>query len=272
MKARRWFSGFSALVIAMHWQARALAAETAVDLELVLAVDVSLSMDYDEQRLQRDGYAAAFAHAEVIQAIRLGGWGKIAVTYIEWAGVGLSRIIVPWTLIDGTKTATAFAARLSASQPSHMFRTSISHGLTYSATLFADNGFKGLRRVIDISGDGPNNQGMMVTRARDQVVAQGITINGLPVMLKRGQSYGIFDLENLDVYYQDCVIGGFGAFIVSVQKKSEFAIAIRRKLVLEIASPIPRVIPAQIQRRRPRIDCLIGEKAWRKWRGGGDAF
>jgi hypothetical protein len=188
-------------MMALVWPGpSASAAGRAVDLELVLAVDVSLSMDDDEQRLQRDGYAAAFRHPDVIHAIELGGWGRIAVTYVEWAGTGLNRISVPWMEISDKASATAVADAIANIQLVRLFRTSISYGILYSATLFADNGFKGLRRVIDISGDGPNNQGLPVTAARDQVAARGITINGLPLMLKRSRS-GIFDLENLDVFY-----------------------------------------------------------------------
>jgi len=255
----------------------AIAQDVTVDLELVLAVDVSLSMDIDEQRLQRDGYAGAFRHRDVIDAIKLGGWGKIAVTYVEWAGQGLQRVVVPWTVVDGAQTASAFASKLGQAEPAHMFRTSISDGVLFASKLFDNNGFKGLRRVIDVSGDGPNNQGIGVTSARDEVVAKRITINGLPIMLKRSSRFGFFDLPNLDQYYEDCVIGGFGAFIISVRDKKEFAQAIRRKLVLEIAGAQPRVIKAQAKPgdkllKRPRVDCFIGEKLWQRWRSNRDDF
>lgn len=258
---------------ALSGPARAQPAELAVDLELVLAVDVSLSMDVDEQRLQREGYVAAFRHKQVIEAIKLGGWSRIAVTYVEWAGTGLHRVVIPWTLIDGRDTALAFAGKLARGEPTHMFRTSISGGLLFAASLFDNNGYKGTRRVIDVSGDGPNNHGLPVTQARDQVVAKRITINGLPVVLKRSSKFGYFDLPNLDVYYEDCVIGGFGAFLVTVRDKREFAPAIRRKLILEIAGKHPRLIKAQTPPKKPpRIDCLIGEKMWIRWRGGRGDF
>lgn len=265
-------------VLVLVWLTQsAVAQDVVVDLELVLAVDVSLSMDIDEQRLQRDGYVAAFRHRDVIDAIRLGGWGKIAVTYVEWAGRGLQRVVVPWTVVDGAQTSTAFAAKLGKAQPAHMYRTSISDGLLFSARQFDGNGFKGVRRVIDVSGDGPNNQGIGVVSARDQVVAKRITINGLPIILKRSSSYSFFDLPNLDQYYKDCVIGGFGAFLISVHDKKEFAQAIRRKLVLEIAGAQPRVIKAQAKPgegllNKSKADCLIGEKLWQRWRSNRNDF
>lgn len=264
------------LVWSMH---TAWAKDRVVDLELVLAVDVSLSMDIDEQRLQREGYAAAFRHKDVIDAIKLGGWSAVVVTYVEWAGAGLQRIVIPWTLITDASSAIQFANTLGQGEPDRLLRTSISDGLLFAAKLFDNNGFKGVRRVIDVSGDGPNNQGIDVRVARDRVVAKRITINGLPFMLKRSLQFNFFDLKNLDHYYEDCVIGGFGAFIVSVQKKEEIALAIRRKLVLEIAGLVPnknpsisRIIPVQLTKKAPRVDCLIGEKKWQLWRGQNDDF
>ena len=245
------------------------AEDIVVDLELVLAVDTSLSMDYGEQRLQLDGYVAAFRHPEVMAAIRAGLNRKIAVIFVEWGGVSFHRIKVPWTLIANPDSANAFADKLAAQDLVSMPRTSIAAAITFSAGLFEANGYKGVRRVIDVSGDGPNNQGVPVTEARDAAVARGITINGLPVLLKPGQPAGFFDLEKLDVYYQDCVIGGPGAFIVPVRDRRQFAKAIRRKLVLEMAGPPPRLQRAQATPPRPpRIDCLIGEKLWDRWLDG----
>jgi hypothetical protein len=129
--------------------------------------------------------------------------------------------------------------------------------------LFDNSGYRGVRRVIDVSGDGANNQGTLVLEAREKVLAAGITINGLPIMLKRAR-WSNMDLDNLDEYYEDCVIGGPGAFVVSVREREKFKEAIRRKLVLEIAglTPQPKVIP--VQANRPRVDCMIGEKMWRQ--------
>lgn len=257
-------AAFAALLLSVPSQP-VRADDMQVDLELVLAVDVSLSMDLDEQQLQLEGYINAFRHPDVIAAIRSGRHHRIAVTFIEWGGVGFHQINVPWTMIDGEAAANAFADRLAARGLLSMPRTSIADAIIYSTALFEGNGFAGLRRVIDISGDGPNNQGTPVVDAREAAVARGITINGLPVLLKPGQPAGYFDLENLDVYYEDCVIGGPGSFIVPVRERNNFAEAIRRKLILEMADAPARVHSVQFQPREPRIDCLIGEKLWERW-------
>ncbi len=242
------------------------AAENAtVDLELVLAVDVSRSMDTDEQKLQRAGYVLAFRHPEVIQAIRTGPIGKIAVTYLEWAGPHFQTVVVPWTQISTDGEAHAFADRLDTAPVSREFGTAISGGLLFAASQFAISGVKGSRRVIDISGDGPNNMGPPVAEARDGVVAAGITINGLPIVLKTATSVTAYGIPNLDVYYEDCVIGGPGAFMVTVDKLENFDDAVRRKLVLEIASTAPLLHRAAEVTHAPRIDCLIGEKAREFW-------
>ncbi len=249
------------------------AASERVDVELVLAVDVSWSMDPDEQRLQRDGYVAAFRHGDVIQAIREGGWGSIAVTFVEWAGMGLWQVIVPWTRVHDEATANAFADRLSGEPIGRMTRTSISGAMALATRMFAESPFDGVRHVVDISGDGANNQGPFVTDARDRLVKTGIVINGLPIMIKKSNPSGFPQLQNLDVYYEDCVIGGTGSFIVTVREKTGFAAAIRRKLLLEIAeAPLP-IIRAQAQTKVPRIDCKVGERLWREWWGTyGDDF
>lgn len=244
-------------------------AQTAVDLQLVLAVDISRSMDQDEQSLQRAGYVAALRDPEVIRAIEGGPLGRIALTYVEWAGHGLQTVLVPWTLIDGAASAGRVADALAAAPLQRLSRPSISNALTFSAGLFETSGVASPRRVIDISGDGPNNQGFRVTDARDAVIDRGITINGLPIMLKTGFPSGFFDVQNLDLYYEDCVIGGFGAFLVTVQDPREFADAIRRKLILEIAGrmPPPRAVPARWMpaQMAELSDCQIGEKLWDNW-------
>ncbi len=241
------------------------AFEVGVDLELVLAVDVSLSMDLDELQLQRQGYLAAFRHPNVIAAIQSGRRGRIAVTYLEWGGVGTGRMRVPWTLVSDVASAEAFAAVLARAEIKQLHRTSISDIIIRASQLFETNGFHGERHVIDVSGDGPNNHGPLVTAARDAATRAGITINGLPILLKAGERPSWFDTGLLDSYYEDCVIGGQGAFIVSVRKRSEFVEAIRRKLILEIAQTRMKVMRAQMRTPVMRTDCLIGEKLWNGW-------
>jgi hypothetical protein len=248
---------------------KAAPGSTGVDVELVLAVDISYSMDYDELKLQREGYVEAIASAEFLNALKQGMHGKIAVTLVEWAGTADQRIVMPWRLIDGAESARAVAAEMAAAPLRRGFRTSISSALLFSAPLFEGNGFTGIRRVIDVSGDGTNNQGPIVNLTRDEVAAKGITINGLPIMLKEPQP-GSIDIKNLDIYYEDCVIGGAGAFVVPIRERDKFKQAIRTKLVLDIADRgAGRVIPASAE--APRISCTIGEQMWqRRWGNGID--
>jgi hypothetical protein len=252
-----WAAAFSAAALP------ALAADTRVDLELILAVDVSRSMDIDEQQLQRDGYVAALTHPEVIDAITQGRHGKIALTYVEWAGPDTQYTVVDWRAIDGPGSAKAFAAAL-AQAPIQRFRgTSISSGLVFAAPQFNSNGFEATRRVIDVSGDGPNNMGIPIELARAPILGAGITINGLPIMIK--QPSGFASIPDLDDYYEQCVIGGFGAFLVVVRSAGQFAEAIRRKMVLEIAGREPQIIPAAAVAGDEPMDCLIGEKLREQW-------
>jgi hypothetical protein len=239
------------------------AADERVDLELVLAVDVSGSMDADEQILQRSGYVDAIRSTEVMDAIRTGLTGAIALTYVEWAGPSAQRIVVPWTRIDGPAAAEQFTARLLAAPLGTMRGTSISGGLLLSAMQFQGNGFEGLRRVIDISGDGPNNMGPPVIPTRDQVLALGIVINGLPITLKPGGGYG--SIHGLDTYYANCVIGGPGSFIVPVTDRSQLVDAIRRKLVLEIADLGGGEGLLATPVADEDFDCMIGEKLRQRW-------
>ena len=260
-----------ALALLLAGSCTGLADAVPVDLELVLAVDVSLSMDPDEQRLQRDGYVEALKDAEVIAAIRANGLGRIGVVYLEWAGTGNHKVTVPWSLVDGAATAETFAERLAQAPIMRAQRTSITGALKIAEGLFETSGFKGKRRVIDVSGDGPNNDGTPVAAMRDALVAKGITINGLPIMIKAAT--GWFDLENLDQYYEECVIGGFASFSITVREKSEFARAIKRKLLLEIAEgpglPLVRIqATAGPPALREPVDCLIGEKRWQQYMGG----
>lgn len=236
---------------------------TPVDVELVLAVDVSYSMDPEEQALQREGYIAAITSPEFMRALRQGIHAKVAITYFEWAGSHHTQVIVPWRLVDGPESADAFVADIARARYTRASRTSVSTALLFGAALFDGSGYRGLRRVIDVSGDGVNNNGPLVTVARDEVLAKGITINGLPIMLKRPTS-STMDIANLDVYFEDCVIGGPGSFVIPIRQRDQFKEAIRTKLVLEIAgrTPEPRVVP--VQARAPRISCTIGEQIWQQ--------
>jgi len=242
------------------------ASAIPVDVELVIAVDVSYSMDPDEQSLQREGYVLALTSKEFLQALRQGAHGKIAITYFEWAGQSDQKILMPWRVIDGPESADAVAAEISRAPYRRASRTSISGALRFAKPLFDDSGYRGLRRVIDVSGDGANNAGPLVELTRDDVLAAGITINGLPIMLKRPYS-GTMDIENLDEYYEDCVIGGPGAFVIPIREREKFIEATRTKLVLEIAGrqPEARIAPAA---SRMRVSCTIGERLWQERWGG----
>ena len=260
-------AGWMRVVAVLVWLAAlsaAARAEAEVDVALVLAVDVSYSMDPDEQALQRQGFAEAFRSTLVHEAIRGGMTGRITVTYVEWAGAGHQQVVVPWTVIDGPESALAFADRLAGQPIGRVFYTSISGAIDFGVGLLAQKGVEAAREVIDVSGDGPNNAGRPVTEARDAAAARGITVNGLPLMLKRPSS--AWDIEDLDLYYRDCVIGGPGAFIVPVRERSQFADAIRTKIVREIADLPARVQPARIEsaQSEPEIDCLVGERLRRQ--------
>jgi hypothetical protein len=235
----------------------------SVDVELILAVDVSYSMDMDELAIQREGYAQAIISREFLQALKTGPNGKISVTYFEWAASSDQKIIIPWRVIDGPESADAVAAEIMKTPIRRASRTSISGAINFAMPLFEENPYRGLRRVIDISGDGPNNNGMPVTGARDAALEKGITINGLPIMVKE-PSYSTMDIDNL--YYEDCVIGGPGAFVVSIKDRDKFKEAIRTKLVLEVANLQPERRVVRIAEREPRVSCMIGEKIWQdRW-------
>lgn len=253
----------------------AIAGDETVDVELVLAVDVSLSMSPDELVIQRDGYAAALMDPAVLAAILDGAHGKIAVAYLEWAGSTVQQMVVPWSVIASPEDARAFVAKMTATPPRSARRTSISAAIEFAAAQFENSGFRSMKRVIDVSGDGPNNQGAPVHLTRNRIVAAGITINGLPLMTNGGGMTTAYDITNLDKYYADCVIGGPGAFVIPVNDWSQFPEAIRRKLVLELADsrhPLRTAMEAEFPPVLPAAtafvtDCEIGEKMWnnRSW-------
>lgn len=236
-------------------------AQTKVDLELVLAVDVSRSMDPDELRIQRYGYAEALEHPAVSSALSMGPLGRTAILIFEWGGPGAHRVLVDWTLVEGPEDAARVAAELRA-QPVYGQRgTSISSALERAADWLDTNGYDGTRRVIDVSGDGPNNGGRPVDVVRDEVAARGIEINGLPFMVK--EPGGGYTIPDLDLYYQDCVIAGDQAFVIPIHEMERLVISIRQKLVLEISGLGP---PARETLRRVALtDCQIGEKLRRQW-------
>ena len=244
--------------------ASASAAELPVDLELVLAVDVSGSMDVQEQALQRRGYAEAFRHPEVLTALRAGVYGRIAVTYVEWAGPRAQSVTVPWTLVEDTATAAQMASAIAIAPTPRLRGTSISGALAFAAPLFEGNGYAGLRRAIDVSGDGPNNAGAPLVPVRDAVVAAGIVINGLPITLAPSLERAIGG-PDLAAYYRDCVIGGPGAFVIAVDEPGQLLETIRRKLILEIAGLPARVEPAAVTAVQDKVDCMIGERQRRIW-------
>jgi hypothetical protein len=239
--------------------------EPSVDVELVLAVDVSYSMDMDELAIQREGYAQAVVSKEFLQALKTGPNGKIAVTYFEWAASSDQKLVIPWRVIDGPETADAVAIEIMKAPIRRASRTSISGAINFAMPLFDENPYRGLRRVIDISGDGPNNNGSPVTIARDAALQKGIVINGLPIMVKE-PSYSTMDIGNLDFYYEDCVIGGPGSFVVTVKDRDKFKEAIRTKLLLEIAGRTPERPIVPVAEKEPRVNCMIGEKIWQdRW-------
>jgi len=203
-------------------------AQPAVDLQLVLAVDASGSVDQVRFDLQKQGYVAAFRHARVLQAIRSGPNQAIAVTMVQWTGPVLQVQVVGWAPVGDEKTATTFANAIERA-PRQLFGggTSISGAIDYAATLFPLSPFRASRHVIDVSGDGSNNRGRPVMLARDAAIAAGIGINGLPILALE---------PDLDRYYYDNVIGGLGAFVVAARNYETFADAILKKLIMEIAA------------------------------------
>src|ERR1700759_4437640 len=237
----------------------------AVDVQLVLAVDVSYSMDMDELAIQREGYAQAIVSKDFLQALKTGPNGRVAVTYFEWAASSDQKIIIPWRVIDGPESADAVASEIMKTPIRRASRTSISGAIYFAMPLCEETPYKGLRRVIDISGDGPNNNGAPVTGARDEALSKGIVINGLPIMVKE-PSYSTMDIDNLDWYYEDCVIGGPGSFVLAIKDREKFKEAIRTKLLLEVAGKRPERSVVRVADKEPRVSCLIGEKIWQdRW-------
>jgi hypothetical protein len=240
------------------WSASAETME--VDLALVIAVDISYSMDPEEQALQREGFAEAFRSPLVHEAILRGMLGRIAVAYVEWAGAYDQKVLLPWTVLDNPEGIMAFANRIAALPLRRAQRTSVSGAIDFGVRVLDESGFEATRRVIDISGDGPNNQGRPVIPARDEAIKKGITINGLPIMLHKP---GYLDIPELDAYYRDCVIGGQGAFMVPAREREQFQQAIKTKIMLEVAGLPPEAPRIQKAQAAPPTNCLVGETQWR---------
>ena len=229
------------LLLAFSFACTARAAEP-VDLLLVLAADVSRSVDVTKFQLQRDGYAAAIANPRVLEAIRSGRNRKIAVAFVEWSGFGNQKVVIDWMAIDGPKAAQDFGARLLESPRSFADRTSISGGIDFSVEQFARAPFASERRTIDVSGDGTNNAGRDVGQARDQALAAGIIINGLVILSETPLPWNPEHTNppgGLANYYRNNVTGGPGSFVLEAQNFNSFGQAIIKKLVAEIADATP---------------------------------
>ncbi|RXT23972.1 hypothetical protein B5P46_18765 [Rhizobium leguminosarum] len=236
----------------------AQAAGSEVDVTLVLAVDTSRSMDFEEIGIQREGYVEALKHKEFIDAVKGGLTGRIAISYFEWAGYVVQDSVIDWQVIETEEDAIAFADKLEARPIATQRRTSISTAIAQGASMIVSSPFQSRRQVIDVSGDGPNNSGDPVTPARDKAIEAGMIINGLAIMLRPSDAP-----NGLDKYYADCVIGGPGAFVLPVRKIEDFAVAVRRKLVLEISGISPAATVQKTAGAETGTDCLIGEKQWR---------
>jgi hypothetical protein len=254
-------------------QAQPMVSPPAVDLELILAADVSGSMTRDELRIQREGYVNALRDVDVINATLSGTRGRIAVAYFEWASPDDQRLIVPWTVIDGPDSARSFADALKQQPITTYFYgglasggTSISGALSFSSRLLRTSGLRADRQVIDVSGDGPNNCGAPIAPIRDSVISRGATINGLAISSSKraaGDTMNSFGKPSLEWYYKGCVIGGPGAFVITIGDRADFEKAVRRKLVLEIAGAPPQIQPAA-ESLSPRPDCFtIGQSPGR---------
>jgi len=241
-----------ALVVAALLSAGAPRAHAEkVDVALVLAADVSRSIDDDEFKLQRQGYAAAVTNPRVLNAIAAGQSGAIAICFVEWSGPEEQQVVADWTVIRDGESAAGFAATLLSAPRSFVGRTAISAAIDFSHAYLAKAGASAERRIIDVSGDGTNNSGRSLRDARDEVVAAGITINGLAI-INEHPNPGYFahtqPPEGLPEYYRQNVIGGTGAFLMVVQDFNSFGDAITNKLVNEIAGTTPATRAAALQR------------------------
>src|SRR6266849_63224 len=240
--ATRLFGFFVA--IGVLFGSPAARAVEEVDLLLVLSSDVSRSVDAPKFKLQRDGYAAAIVNPRVIQAIRSGALGKIAISFVEWSGVGAQKIVIDWTIIHDEATARDFSAQVIEAPRAFADRTSISGGIDFAMAQLARSPYRAARRTIDISGDGNNNSGRDASVARDEALAKGVTINGLVILTEQPLSFSAEHTNppgGLENYYRNNVVGGPGAFVMVAENFNSFGQAILNKLIAEIAAnPYPK--------------------------------
>src|SRR6266566_8934080 len=263
-----WRLGLSALAAGTLVGSSAGAAPPGqhVDVALVIATDASYSVDDNEARFQREGAIAAFRNPEVVKAIQAGALGRIAVAYIDFSSYSTNKIIADWHVVHDTASAEAFADLLASAPRTLGVQTSISSGLEMAELLLDTSGYTATKRVIDVSGDGPNNEGHLVDRVRDQIIAKGITINGLPIMTPADQ-FDVYYLPELDKYYAGCVIGGPGSFIQVAHGFEDLERALRRKLIQEISSAAPKPLLMKVAAVSERSShpayekgCDIGER------------
>ena len=206
-----------------------------VDLALALGIDISGSIDPDEAKLQRQGYVMAFRDPVIVKAILGGSHGRIAVAYYEWSDAWVQRLLIDWTLLDSEQAIAAFATRLDEAPISIARRTSISGAIRYAVPLFGRNPYEPTRKVLDISGDGSNNDGGLVTDMRYEALKEKIVINGLPIMNDRPNPFGFPNEADLDRYYLHCVTGGPRSFVEVAHNFEDFPRAVRKKLLQEVA-------------------------------------
>ena len=263
--ARRTLPWATALALLAHASADALAQplETPpqpvpVDAKIVLAVDASRSMDEVEFGVERDGYVRALRRPELIRAVTAGRLGRVAFAYFEWSGQIGDGGLVPWRIVASAADADRLAAEIAALPAPRNMGTSISRALTFGADLLENDDIASERLIIDVSGDGVNNVGPPVTRARDAALARGITINGLPVLIPGENNR----LPDLDRYFEECVIGGPGAFVLPAGSRDEMAETIIRKLMLEVSDLMPELRPVPVDYEP--IDCMVGERLFHK--------
>ena len=223
-------------VICLAMMSSYASAAQEVDLELVLLADASLSIDDAEIRFQREGYASAITHAQVLGAIRKGLLGRIAVTFVEWGDEDSQAIVVPWTIVDGPASAAAFANALLAAPRKAYGMNAIGSALAFAQALIENNEINGLRRVIDLSADSANNwSGIPISQARALALGKGSIINGLAILCRDDACSGQPVAYDLVEAFKQHIIGGPGSFVVTVDGRASFAEAVRRKLLLEIA-------------------------------------